>query len=149
MSDIKFYSNLSSYTYETDVLKGKKYYVNEKVKVAGKKYIVPDISRDGTYGKKHEYGSVNHMQAMTVAPVDKKGKVDKSQITIAYAGTNPTDMTDLKTDAVYVAGIDRTITKYGHVESNTNSLNQFGMNEINFVEASKASRSCLITKWEK
>ena len=24
-----------------------------------------------------------------------------------------------------------------------------GMNEINFVEASKASRSCLITKWEK
>ena len=34
-------------------------------------------------------------------------------------------MTDLKTDAVYVAGIDRTITKYGHVESNTNSLNQF------------------------
>lgn len=59
MSDIKFYSNLSSYTYETDVLKGKKYYVNEKVKVAGKKYIVLDISRDGTYGKKHAYGSVN------------------------------------------------------------------------------------------
>lgn len=83
--------------------------------MAGKKYIVLDISRDGTYGKKHEYGSVNHMQAMTVAPVDKKGKVDKSQITIAYAGTNPTDMTDLKTDAVYVAGFDRTITKYGHV----------------------------------
>lgn len=116
---------MANEVYLLDTKKGGKYFVGKKLGRAGDSYKILDISRDGTYGKKHEYGSVNHMQAMAVAPVDKKGKVDKSQITIAYAGTNPTDITDLKTDAVYVAGIDRTITKYGHVESSTNSLNQF------------------------
>ena len=38
------------------------------------------------------------MQAMTVAPVDKKGKVDYGHITIAYAGTNMADGADIATD---------------------------------------------------
>ena len=125
MCNIRMYNDMANEVYLLDTKKGGKYFVGKKLGRAGDSYKILDISRDGTYGKKHEYGSVNHMQAMAVAPVDKKGKVDKSQITIAYAGTNPTDITDLKTDAVYVAGIDRTITKYGHVESSTNSLNQF------------------------
>ena len=31
-------------------------------------YEVLDISRNGTYGDKNQYGIPNHMQAMTVAP---------------------------------------------------------------------------------
>ena len=38
------------------------------------------------------------MQAMAVAPVDKNGNVDYSQVVIAYAGTNFADFLDLQTD---------------------------------------------------
>ena len=41
----------------------------------------------------------NGMQAMAVAPVDKKGNVDYSHVVIAYAGTNKDDIKDLETDA--------------------------------------------------
>ena len=40
----------------------------------------------------------NGMQAMAVAPVDKKGNVDYSHVVIAYAGTNSSDMKDIETD---------------------------------------------------
>lgn len=41
----------------------------------------------------------NGMQAMAVAPIDKAtGKVDYSQVVIAYAGTNFADFLDLQTD---------------------------------------------------
>ena len=41
----------------------------------------------------------NGMQAMAIAPIDKAtGKVDYSQVVIAYAGTNFADFLDLQTD---------------------------------------------------
>ncbi|AUW96073.1 hypothetical protein [Streptococcus pluranimalium] len=40
----------------------------------------------------------NGMQAMAVAPVDKNGKADYSEVVIAYAGTNRADFKDLGTD---------------------------------------------------
>lgn len=50
------------------------------------------------------------MQAMTVAPV-KDGVVDYSQLTIAYAGTNPGDKVDLVTDVIDVADVDGTLSQ--------------------------------------
>lgn len=50
------------------------------------------------------------MQAMTVAPV-KDGVVDYSQLTIAYAGTNPRDKVDLVTDVIDVADVDGTLSQ--------------------------------------
>ena len=46
---------------------------------------------------KIEDNTSNGMQAMAVAPV-LKGKVDPSEIVIAYAGTNPGDNLDIRTD---------------------------------------------------
>lgn len=42
--------------------------------------------------------SLDGMQAMGVAPI-KNGKVDLSQVVIAFAGTNLSDWKDLETDA--------------------------------------------------
>lgn len=42
--------------------------------------------------------TANGMQAMAVAPVDKNGNVDYSQVVIASAGTNSSDMKDIETD---------------------------------------------------
>ncbi|EHJ52968.1 lipase family protein [Streptococcus macacae] len=47
---------------------------------------------------KTENNTSNGMQAMAVAPVDKKGNVDTSQVVIAYAGTNRSDPDDIATD---------------------------------------------------
>jgi len=68
MPNINYYNKLSTYSYETDVLKGNKYYVGEEIVIAGKKVEILDIYRNGTYGDKNQYGVPNHMQAMTVAP---------------------------------------------------------------------------------
>ena len=38
------------------------------------------------------------MQAMTVSPVNKNGKVDYSHITVAYAGTNFGDRNNVGAD---------------------------------------------------
>lgn len=47
---------------------------------------------------KTENNEKNGMQAMAVAPVDKNGKVDTTEIVIAYAGTNFADAKDRATD---------------------------------------------------
>ena len=60
---------------------------NDGIASSGESYYILDISRNGTYGNKKQYGVPNHMQAMTVAPV-KDGVVDYSQLTIAYAGAD-------------------------------------------------------------
>ena len=44
-----------------------------------------------------ESNPTNSMQAMAVAPI-KNNQVDTSEIVIAFAGTNPKDLNDLKTD---------------------------------------------------
>ena len=54
----------------------------------GGKYRVLETQNDPQTG----------FQAMAVAPVDKDGNPDTTQVTIAYAGTNPTDIEDIKTD---------------------------------------------------
>ena len=52
---------MANEVYLLDTKKGGKYFVGKKLGRAGDSYKILDISRDGTYGKKHEYGSVNHM----------------------------------------------------------------------------------------
>ncbi|MBC1248702.1 hypothetical protein HB801_02395 [Listeria welshimeri] len=47
---------------------------------------------------KVEDNSKNGMQAMAVAPIDKHGKVDTTEVNIAYAGTNFSDTKDRATD---------------------------------------------------
>ncbi|MBP2097650.1 lipase [Enterococcus rivorum] len=54
--------------------------------------------------KIQENSKTDGMQAMAVAPLDKNGRVDTSQVVIAYAGTNPKDMNDLETDLRTVGG---------------------------------------------
>ncbi|MDE7056553.1 MAG: hypothetical protein K2O64_04850 [Lactobacillus sp.] len=98
---INEYNAFAQRVYNIDPLKGGKYRKGQLI--PGTNYQILNISRDGTYGRRHECGAVNHMQAMAVAPVDKKGKVDKSQITIAYAGTNFEDSYDRATDMDNIA----------------------------------------------
>lgn len=97
---IRDYNILSDEVYITDPQKGSHYLINGNFhpKNISQSYKILDISRDGTYGSNHKYGSKNGMQAMTVAPVSKNGKVDYGHITIAYAGTNTSDKADIATD---------------------------------------------------
>lgn len=61
--------------------------------------------------KVQENSTTDGMQAMAVAPLDKDGNVDTSQVVIAYAGTNPKDMKDLETDLRTIGGIfDKTVS---------------------------------------
>lgn len=61
--------------------------------------------------KIQENSTTDGMQAMAVAPLDKNGNVDTSQIVIAYAGTNPKDMNDLETDIRTIGGFfDKTVS---------------------------------------
>ncbi|QNQ80154.1 hypothetical protein [Lactobacillus sp. PV034] len=91
---------LSRYVYYTDPKNNedKEISVGEELPIKPYSYKILDISRNGTYGPHHKYGAKNGMQAMTVAPVNKNGKVDYSHITIAYAGTNTADKADVRTD---------------------------------------------------
>ena len=63
--DINDYNLLSKKVYDVDPLKGAEYSKNQKLH--GTNYKILDISRNGTYGNKKQYGVPNHMQAMTVA----------------------------------------------------------------------------------
>ncbi len=83
--DLNEYNIFSIRVYEADPLKGEKH--EEEKRLESSNYEILDISRNGIYGNKKQYGVPNHMQAMTVAPV-KDGVVDYSQLTIAYAGAD-------------------------------------------------------------
>lgn len=83
--DLNEYNIFSIRVYEADPLKGEKH--EEGKRLESSNYEILDISRNGIYGNKKQYGVPNHMQAMTVAPV-KDGVVDYSQLTIAYAGAD-------------------------------------------------------------
>ena len=108
MEPMNNYNLLSKDVYDVDLSKGGMY--REGKILDNTNYKVLDISRNGTYGNKNQYGVPNHMQAMTVAPV-KDGVVDYSQLTIAYAGTNPDDKVDLVTDVTEVMDADRTLSQ--------------------------------------
>ena len=62
------YNDMSIEVYLVDPGKGGKFYIGKKLGRNGKEYKILDISRNGTYGNKKQYGVPNHMQAMTVAP---------------------------------------------------------------------------------
>ncbi|AXJ12873.1 triacylglycerol lipase [Streptococcus pluranimalium] len=62
-------------------------------------YVTGDTILDDQYIiLKSEDNPDNGMQAMAVAPVDKNGKADYSEVVIAYAGTNSKNVADLVTD---------------------------------------------------
>ena len=111
MCNLDYLNDVAMKVYLVDNQKGGKYYIGKKLEsITGKGYKILDISRNGTYGNKNQYGIPNHMQAITVAPV-KDGVVDYSQLTIAYAGTNPDDKVDLVTDVIDVADVDGTLSQ--------------------------------------
>ncbi|MBP2100079.1 alpha/beta hydrolase family protein [Enterococcus rivorum] len=61
--------------------------------------------------KIQENSSTDGLQAMAVAPINKQGTVDTSNIIIAYAGTNSSDFNDLETDLRTVGGFfDKTVS---------------------------------------
>ncbi|MGT2909437.1 lipase family protein, partial [Streptococcus dentapri] len=89
----KNYKELADDVYKVDSGKEKNP-VKEGSLVGGDKYQVLKV----------EDNTANGMQAMAVAPVDKNGNVDTSQVVIAYAGTNSADGKDLDTDLQSVGG---------------------------------------------
>ncbi|QNQ80144.1 hypothetical protein [Lactobacillus sp. PV034] len=97
---LKDYNTLSKIVYDSDPKKGGQYSKNKTIRKPNfsQPYKVLDISRNGTYGPHHKYGAKNGMQAMAVAPINKKGQVDYSHITVTYAGTNFGDANDRAAD---------------------------------------------------
>ncbi|AXJ12866.1 hypothetical protein [Streptococcus pluranimalium] len=76
---------------------------NDVYKVDSSKLKIPRREGDEVAGGKYiilksEDNPDNGMQAMAVAPVDKNGKADYSEVVIAYAGTNSKNVADLVTD---------------------------------------------------
>ena len=65
--DLNEYNIFSIRVYEADPLKGEKH--EEGKRLESSNYEILDISRNGTYGNKKQYGVPNHMQAMTVAQI--------------------------------------------------------------------------------
>ncbi|MGV3007249.1 hypothetical protein [Streptococcus pluranimalium] len=68
-------------------IKEKTYYFDRRNKNLGQFQVL-----------KVEDNTDNGMQAMAVAPVDKNGEADYSEVVIAYAGTNSKNVADLVTD---------------------------------------------------
>lgn len=95
MHNEKDYRILSQYVYQVDE-KAKDYDPNLKVGT-----IIKD--KDFHYKTLNIDDTSNGMQAMAVAPFIN-GKVDTSEIVIAYAGTNPGDSLDRWTDFWTVIG---------------------------------------------
>ncbi len=87
LNDMNYYSQRVYNLDPLKKLKNRPDVGNDGIASSGESYYILDISGNGTYGKKKQYGVPNHMQAMTVAPV-KDGVVDYSQLTIAYAGAD-------------------------------------------------------------
>ncbi|MFB1052023.1 hypothetical protein [Paraliobacillus sp. JSM ZJ581] len=87
-------------TIDFKILAGEAYHVD--VKKAGQPWMKDDILENRRFLHaykvlKVEDNTDNGMQAMAVAPV-KNDRVDKSEIVTAYAGINPKDFDDIKTD---------------------------------------------------
>lgn len=87
-------------------IEGGKYYYDSKNPEMGQFQIL-----------KIEDNTENGMQAMAVAPVDKAGNVDTSQVVIAYAGTNFSDAKDRATDLQTVAGGDKQLAVNPYLET--------------------------------
>lgn len=113
------YREFSDRVYRLDPKEKNKYAPDMKegslIKVKDKEYEIVKIQ---------ENSKTDGMQAMAVAPVDKKGNVDTSQIVISYAGTNPKDWNDLETDLRTVGGFSPSSSE-GRVAGQLNSAIDF------------------------
>ncbi len=87
LSDIVYTIDPLHSNYNTEIKK------NTSINISGNEYKV----------LKMENNKENGMQAMAVAPI-KNGKVDTSEVVIAYAGTNFDDKLDVLTDTNTVIG---------------------------------------------
>uniref|UniRef100_UPI00359F15BE triacylglycerol lipase n=1 Tax=Streptococcus ferus TaxID=1345 RepID=UPI00359F15BE len=93
------YHILADQAYNVEPSKAK----SNHAKVIKEKSTIKDTTTGQSFQVlKVEDNTANGMQAMAVAPVDKAGNVDTSQVVIAYAGTNSTDVLDLLTDVQQV-----------------------------------------------
>ena len=79
LNDMNYYSQRVYNLDPLKKLKNRPDVGNDGIASSGESYYILDISGNGTYGNKKQYGVPNHMQAMTVAPV-KDGVVDYSQL---------------------------------------------------------------------
>ena len=110
----KDYKEIAEDAYAVDSLK-EEAPLKEGDTVAGGKFQIIKV----------EDNTDNGMQAMAVAPVDKDGNVDTSQVVIAYAGTNAGDPKDLETDAQSIGlGRDKLYMRSGR-NSSTVTDSQF------------------------
>ncbi|WP_157456798.1 lipase [Carnobacterium maltaromaticum] len=100
ISDTVYWIDIKHKDYNPDITEG------SVQKIAGQSYKVLKLKDS----------KENGMQAMAVAPLDKNGKVDTSQVVIAYAGTNVGDDLDVLTD-VQTVGLNKdTLTTSTRVE---------------------------------
>lgn len=86
--------NLSKNAYLVDRIeadKQSKIVYKRGIKIAGTNFVVIDTA-----------DTLTGMQAMAVAKLDNTGNIDYSHISIAFAGTNPSDWRDLVSDGVTV-----------------------------------------------
>ena len=81
------YNKIANAAYNVDSSKVK-VPLSEGKEILGVKYQILKV----------EDNTANGMQAMAVAPADKDGHVNTSQVVIAYAGTNKSDPDDIATD---------------------------------------------------
>ncbi|MDN3099589.1 lipase [Enterococcus faecalis] len=92
--------------------------------------------------KIQENSQTDGMQAMAVAPLDKQGVPDLSQIVISYAGTNPGDWKDVETDLRTIGGFWDKTASPGF--SNARSLQRLAgqlSSAVAFAEAVKQEYS--------
>lgn len=90
--------------YSLNELSDKVYELDSKSEIFNSGLNVGEIKKFGGVNYqilKVEDNTSNGMQAMAVAPV-KNGKVDTSEVVVAFAGTNPDDINDLKTDIINI-----------------------------------------------
>ncbi len=128
-----------------------KYFADVAYWVDGKKQDKKFLPEEGTIRKipkaikgsnveykilKTEDNTTSGMQAMAVAPI-KNNKVDTSEIVIAYAGTNKSDVLDLLTDAQTVVGRNKKLFTYETFKPSKSSIDGQIITAEKFAKAVK------------
>lgn len=135
---------LASEAYQVDVQK------------SGEPWITGDILENKNLSHSYEVlkvedNTTNGMQAMAVAPV-KNGKVDTSEVVIAFAGTNPKDSLDIMTDIQTVGlGNKVLIPKSQQIDlSQHGELDELGIpKSIEYVEGQVMAAEKFVNELEK
>lgn len=136
------YHILADQAYNVEPSKAK----SNHAKVIKEKSTIKDTTTGQSFQVlKVKDNTANGMQAMAIAPVDKDGNVDASQVVIAYAGTNAGDPKDLKTDAQSIGlGRDKLYMRSGR-NSSTVTDSQFKTGVDFAKEVEKAYPRATIT----